>query len=190
MSESCTIEGIGFAIPINTAKFVMNQLISHGKAVYGYLGLVDGILERLREELGDNFVGVVITAPIPVFNTKRGEILQRQAQLDRARAELQQTEVQITQAVQAAVDRLTEARKWADEYPAEVLPNLEKARQDMERLFAQNEQGVDIIRVIGVQRNLLRATDAYLDARWEVSQARADLAAAVGDPAFAIGTCP
>jgi cobalt-zinc-cadmium efflux system outer membrane protein len=141
-------------------------------------------------ETRDNFVGVVISAPIPVFNTKRGEILQRQAGVDRARAERQQTEVQITQAVQAAFGRLTEARKWADEYPAEVLPNLEKARQDMERLFAQNEQGVDVIRVIGVQRNLLRATDAYLDARWEVSQARADLAAAVGDPAFAIGTSP
>jgi cobalt-zinc-cadmium efflux system outer membrane protein len=141
-------------------------------------------------ESRDNFVGVVVTAPIPVFNTRRGEILQRQAGVDRARAELQQTEVQITQAVQAAVARLTEARKWADEYPAEVLPNLEKAREDMERLFAQNEQGVDVIRVIGVQRNLLRARDAYLDARWEVSLARADLAGAVGDPAFAIGTSP
>ena len=119
---------------------------------------------------------------------------QLQAQLDRARAELQQTEVQVTQAVQAAVDRLTEARKWADEYPAEVLPNLERARQDLEKLFAQNEQGVDVLRVIGVQRTLLRAADAYLDARFEVGQALADLAAAVGDPALATGcyqaACP
>jgi len=31
--------GIGFAIPINTAKFVANQLIDTGKVVYGYLGV-------------------------------------------------------------------------------------------------------------------------------------------------------
>ena len=32
--------GIGFAIPSNTAKFVMDQLISGGKVTRGYLGLV------------------------------------------------------------------------------------------------------------------------------------------------------
>lgn len=31
--------GIGFAIPVNTAKFVLNQLIEHGKVTRGYLGL-------------------------------------------------------------------------------------------------------------------------------------------------------
>lgn len=31
--------GIGFAIPVNTAKFVMNQLIEHGKVSRGYLGV-------------------------------------------------------------------------------------------------------------------------------------------------------
>jgi cobalt-zinc-cadmium efflux system outer membrane protein len=138
-------------------------------------------------ETSDTFVGVVISAPIPVLNTRQGEILQRRADVARARADMQATEVQVAQAVQAALARLIEARKWADEYPAAVLPDLEKARQDMERLFAQNEQGVDVLRVIGVQRNLLRATDAYLDARFEVSQAHADLAAAVGDPALATG---
>jgi cobalt-zinc-cadmium efflux system outer membrane protein len=138
-------------------------------------------------ETSDTFVGVVMSAPIPVFNTRQGEILQRRADVTRAQVDLRQTEVQIAQAVQAALARLAEARQWADAYPAEVLPDLERARHDMERLFAQNEQGVDVLRVIGVQRNLLRARDAYLDARFEVSQAQADLAAAVGDPALATG---
>src|SRR5207248_6184942 len=98
-------------------------------------------------ETRDTFVGVVLSAPIPVFNTRQGEILQRRAELDRAHADLRATEVQVAQAVQAAAARLAEARKWADEYPAEVLPNLERARQDLEKLFAQNEQGVDVLRV-------------------------------------------
>ncbi len=31
--------GIGFAIPINTAKYVVSQLLSKGKVVYGFLGV-------------------------------------------------------------------------------------------------------------------------------------------------------
>jgi len=31
--------GIGFAIPVNTAKFVLDQLIEHGKVTRGYLGI-------------------------------------------------------------------------------------------------------------------------------------------------------
>jgi outer membrane protein TolC len=135
-----------------------------------------------------NFIGVVVTGPIPVINRRQGEIAQRRADVARAQADLRSTETQVALAVQAALARLAEARKWADEYPAEVLPNLEKARQDLERLFAQNDPGVDLLRVLGVQRNLLRATDAYIDARFEVSQARSDLAAAVGDPALATGS--
>jgi cobalt-zinc-cadmium efflux system outer membrane protein len=140
-------------------------------------------------ESRDTLVGVAVSAPIPVFNTRQGEIAQRRADAARARAELCQTEVRIAQDVQAALARFAEARKWADEYPTEVLPNLRRARQEMEQLFGQAEQGVDVLRVIGVQRNLLRAADAYLDARFEVSQAVADLAAAVGDVAVAVGGC-
>ena len=33
-------QGIGFAIPINMARSVMDQIVSHGKVVRGYLGLL------------------------------------------------------------------------------------------------------------------------------------------------------
>jgi outer membrane protein TolC len=136
-----------------------------------------------------SFVGATMSVPIPVFNTRLGEVRQRRADLFRAQADLRAAEVRAAQDVQAAVARFAEARKWADAYPAEVLPNLRRAQQQMEQLFAQAEQGVDVLRVIEVQRNLLRAADAYLDARFEVSQAAADLAAAIGDVAVAISGC-
>ena len=135
------------------------------------------------------FVGVALSTPIPVFNTKQGEIAQRRAELVRAQVDLQQTEIRVAQDVQAALARFAEARKWADQYPAEVMPNLRRAQQEMLQLFAA-DQGVDVLRLIGVQRNLLQAADAYLDAQFEVSQASADLAAAVGDPALALVPCP
>ena len=38
-SSSGGNEGIGFAIPINMAKYVMEQLLKHGKVVRGYIGV-------------------------------------------------------------------------------------------------------------------------------------------------------
>lgn len=45
-------EGIGFAIPINMARNVMDQLIAHGKVIRGYLGLYP---EDLTPELAKQF---------------------------------------------------------------------------------------------------------------------------------------
>ncbi len=42
--------GIGFAIPINTAKFVLNQLIEHGKVTRGYLGLTPNDLTPKQKD--------------------------------------------------------------------------------------------------------------------------------------------
>jgi outer membrane protein TolC len=138
-------------------------------------------------ETRDTFVGVVLTGPIPVLNRKQGEIAQRRADVSRAQADLRSTEYLVAQSVNAALDRLAAARKWAGEYSTDVLPKLKAAKQKMERLMEQNEPGVDAIKVLSMERAILRATDAYLDARFEVSQARADLAAAVGEPALATG---
>lgn len=133
------------------------------------------------------FYGAQVTVPLPAFNQKRGEILQARATVAQNAATVRQYEVQTAQEVQAALARLAEARKWADRYSAEVLPNLQKAVKDMNKLLEQNDPGVDVLKVIGVQRNYLTAFSGYLDALYEVSQARADLAAAVGDPCLAVG---
>lgn len=63
--------GIGFAIPINTAKFVMEQLIRHGKVVRGWLGvelqevsdLPDPTALGLKEPRGVVIVRVLPNSP-------------------------------------------------------------------------------------------------------------------------------
>ena len=63
-----------------------------------------------------------------------------------------------------------------------------RARQeDIERL--RNKDKVDVSKLNEARRKLLKTWDGYLDALWEVTQAEADLAAAVGDPALAIAPC-
>src|SRR5262249_24093354 len=76
---------------------------------------------------------------------------------------------QVQQDVQAALARLVDARAWADGYEKEVLPDLARAREEMEKLFAQGDPGVDVLRLIEVQRRYLRALDSLLDARFDVT---------------------
>jgi cobalt-zinc-cadmium efflux system outer membrane protein len=133
------------------------------------------------------FVGMWLVTPLPVLNTRRGEIQQRQAELERTRLDLAQVEFQAQQDVEAALRRLANARAWANNYEKEVLPSLQRGMRELEHLLASGEPGVDVIKVIDVQRKYLTAYDRSLDAQLEVSQATADLAAAVGDPSLAVG---
>jgi len=136
-----------------------------------------------------SFIGAQVNVPLPMFNKHKGEIMQREAERTQAALLLRQTEVQVRQDVDAAVARLAQARAWVESYRIETLPRLRKALQEMENLFAHNEPGTDLLRVIEVRRQLLRARDVYLDALGELSQARADLAAALGDPRFVLPAC-
>src|SRR5262249_44062827 len=126
------------------------------------------------------FVRVQASMPIPFYSTHRGEIEQLRAEVSRVTLELNKVEVQVRQDVLAALSRLASASAAVAAYEKEILPNLRTALANMEKLFLQADPGTDLLRVIDLRRKLLRARDGYLDALWEVSQAVADLAAAVG----------
>jgi cobalt-zinc-cadmium efflux system outer membrane protein len=130
------------------------------------------------------FIGAQIVMPLPLLNRHRGDILQREAERNRAGLDLRNNEVTIQQEVGAALERLRNANAWAETYRKEVLPNLEKRLKEMEDLFTLS--GGTVLSVIDIQRRLLRARDGYLDVLYELSQAQADLAYAVGDPGLAI----
>ncbi len=137
-----------------------------------------------------NNLGVTFSMPLPVLNAHRGDILQREAEKTRAAFDLHATDVLIDQEVEAALARLKHARAWADTYENDVLPNLEKSLKEMRELFASGDASVDALRILDVQRKVLTARNGLLDAQFEVRQAVADLAAALGDPSVAVGPCP
>jgi cobalt-zinc-cadmium efflux system outer membrane protein len=127
------------------------------------------------------FVGATLWLPIPVLNTRRGDILMRQAERDRALADAHRVETQATLDIRAALDRIREAQRWVDYFGTEALPALQKTMEAFEKLFAAGEASVDVLRLLDARRRLQRARDGYLDALFELNQGRADLAAAVGD---------
>ncbi len=58
-------QGLGFAIPINLAKWVAKQLIEHGKVIRGWLGVViEDLTPPVAEALGLNH-GVIVLKVVP-----------------------------------------------------------------------------------------------------------------------------
>lgn len=68
--------GLGFAIPSNTARLVTDQIISKGKALRGYLGIVMGQLTvGLARQLGyENDYGIVVADVAPGTAAERAGI--------------------------------------------------------------------------------------------------------------------
>ena len=59
-SESGGSMGIGFAIPVNIARFVMKQLIENGKVRYGYLGIQPATVTPPMAEALHSTVGALV----------------------------------------------------------------------------------------------------------------------------------
>jgi serine protease Do len=75
-------EGIGFAIPVNLARDVMNQILDHGKVIRGYLGIViQPITPAMAKALGQSepkgvLVGdVSLKGPAQAAGLERGDII-------------------------------------------------------------------------------------------------------------------
>jgi Do/DeqQ family serine protease len=75
--------GIGFAIPVNLASFIMNSLVEHGAVARGYLGVSsDTVTADVAEQLGlaKNTRGVVVTdidpeSPAEKAGLKRTDVI-------------------------------------------------------------------------------------------------------------------
>ncbi len=81
-SQTGGYQGIGFAIPINIAKNIANQIVDHGKIVRGYLGITPTALDATTRKLlgiSDN-EGVMISkvekgSPAEKAGLKKGDII-------------------------------------------------------------------------------------------------------------------
>jgi outer membrane protein TolC len=131
------------------------------------------------------FIGMWLIWQPPILNTRKGEIQLRQAERARAIQAVRQSEVLVQQDVFAALARLSEAEGVANRFRTQLLPELRRTRDEIDKLLAANQAGADLGRALDMRRRLLRTRDTYLDALFEVSQARVDLAAAVADLSMA-----
>jgi len=58
-------EGIGFAIPVNMARHVMDQIVAHGKVIRGYLGVtIENVSPDMAKAFGLNQGGGALVADV------------------------------------------------------------------------------------------------------------------------------
>ena len=143
-----------------------------------------------QNETNVSFVGMWLIWSPPVINRRQGEIMQRQADVARAMQAAHSMDITIQQDVSAALKRLDAASELVKAFRTESIPALESAREGFDQLFARGERGVTLAQVIAIRNRLIQTRSSYLDALFELSQARADLAAAVGDPSLTLPLPP
>jgi S1-C subfamily serine protease len=75
-----TPEGLGFAIPVNLVRGVMQQLVAHGRVIRGYLGVVDPVdLPASQAHMlgieGSAVQLTSVTGPAAAAGLKPGDVL-------------------------------------------------------------------------------------------------------------------
>jgi len=82
LSRGNSSMGIGFAIPINLARSAMEQIISHGKVVRGYLGVVVGPVPadlgqslKLKRGIGALVTSITPNSPAARAGVEPGDII-------------------------------------------------------------------------------------------------------------------
>ena len=71
-------EGIGFAIPVNMARHVMDQIVAHGKVIRGYLGVtIENVSPDMAKAFGLNQGGGALVADVVPGGPAAGSGLRR-----------------------------------------------------------------------------------------------------------------
>ena len=154
--------GIGFAIPVNLASFIMNSLVETGTVARGYLGVTsDTVTADVAEQLGlaRNTRGVVVTdidpdSPAEKAGLKRTDVIL--AINDHAVSSWEELRLLIAQ---VAPDSTAALKIVRDGKPRTVEVKLGKVTDNPNELLT----GVNVTPLIPELRRKLRITDPRIN---------------------------
>jgi outer membrane protein, heavy metal efflux system len=138
---------------------------------------------KRSEELGRNQAIVGVSAPLPLFDSNRGNVLEALRRTDKARDELSAAEIHLDGDIAQAYERLSFARQEAEALQKEILPGAQSAYDAATRGFEYGKFG--FLDVLDAQRTLLQAKSQYLRALSEAHRAAADIDRLLGEPLHA-----
>jgi len=137
-------QGVGFAIPINSAKAILDTLIAGKKVLYGWLGVsVQGIDEKLAEYFSlPDTKGVIVTKVLPGSPAEKsgmrdGDILRRFAGKD-----VEGLEDLLRQVSKAKVGQIVKADIMRDHKPMAIDIEIGQRPSAAEELKALSEKVV------------------------------------------------
>ena len=145
---------------------------------YRWLGSVDVGVQYERDTDRNRLFGPTLSLQLPIFNQGQPTILRAESQLEAARADLRSKELEVSNGVQAAYDRVMAARKRLDRLGTETIPLREKIVARMQEQVSYMLVG--IFELVRAKQDEYGAYQQYLEAVRDYWQARVDLGHAVG----------
>ena len=125
LSGSGGNQGVGFAIPVNLARQVMDQILKHGKVIRGYLGVqIQDLTPEMAKAFGLNFTSGALVAdvapdsPAGRAGIRRGDVI---SALDGKPIDERQLQLQVSMMRLGTTVRLT---VWRDGRQMEVPATL------------------------------------------------------------------
>ncbi len=137
--------------------------------------------EYEMDEAGVQYVGFVYITPLPIWNSGKPLVIQREAEHQRARVAAQQAQQRAVAQVRAAVARWNGATDLVNDSSG-LTEELSKDVATMERLFEAGQ--TDLTRLMQARQRLIQLDNSRLDAVWAATQAQADLLLALGTPSL------
>jgi cobalt-zinc-cadmium efflux system outer membrane protein len=133
------------------------------------------------DEAGVQYIGFVLIAPIPIWNTGKPLVLQREAEHRRAIVAFQEAQQRVTAQVRSAVAKWNSATELVNDSGG-LTKELSTEVGRLERLFEAGQ--ADLGKLMQARQRLIQLENAQLDAVWAATQAQADLLLALGVPSL------
>ena len=132
-----------------------------------------------RDEQGTQFFGFVYITPLPIFNSGKSLVRQREAEYHRACVTLDQVRQRTIAQVKAAIVKWNQSNQLVARTDG-LTDSLKKQVAIIQRLFDAGQ--TDLNKLLQARQRLIQLENARLDAVWAATQAQADLLTALGAP--------
>ncbi len=141
-----------------------------------------------RDEAGITYYGLAFSSPVPLLNTGKPLVGQREAEYHRDCVAWEQARQQVATQVLAVLEKWNHAQEAAERTHARFEPTRAQTER-MQRLYDAGQ--ADLLKLLQVQRRFIETRNVELDAVWQAMQAYADLLAATGGtPLLGLGVRP
>ncbi len=133
------------------------------------------------DEAGVQYVGLVLISAIPIWNSGKPLVLQREAEHRRAVVAFEQAQKRSVAQVRAAVAKWNGAAELVNA-TKDLGSNLRTEVGVLDRLFEAGQ--TDLTKLMQARQRLIQLENSRLDAVWQATQAQSDLLLALGVPAL------
>ncbi|HLB24964.1 MAG TPA: TolC family protein, partial [Nitrospirota bacterium] len=126
----------------------------------------------------DNFVGLRLSAPIPLFNRNQGGIMEARTKKSAAAVRRESLEGRIRKEVDLACRRLELAKEALLVYSEIIIPQVDENLRLMQEAYRLGEVG--ILNIVEEQRKFVELNEKYISSRRDTAKAVAALESAIG----------